>query len=89
MKYLDEKEFSEKNARRLRDLGVKINLKDATKEEVDEYVELMYTHGHMQISEYEKYQRNEENRAVKGTIISAGIILASIFLLPKLFKENK
>lgn len=73
--------------KRLFDLKQKINLKVASNEERDEYMQLLYNNGSITRQQYEAYKSNQNaEELVNGALTIGGIILAT-WLISKLFEK--
>ena len=73
---------------RLNSLSQKLNNNQATKDEKDEYMQLMYSYGKITSQQYQEYLRNKDdsNELVNGALAIGGIFLLG-YLLSKLFEK--
>ena len=73
---------------RLNYLSQRLNQNQASKDEKDEYMSLMYNYGKITHQQYQQYLNNKENsnELVNGALAIGGIFLLG-YLLSKLFEK--
>ncbi len=73
---------------RLSYLGDKVKSGNATKEEKDEFMEYMYTHGNIDEEQYFSFKNGINADKIVNAALSVGAVVLIAFLLDELFSRK-
>ena len=74
--------------KRLSYLGDKVNLGNATKEEKDEFMRMLYKNGSITQKQFNDYQTNQNTEEIVKAALAIGVVILIGYLLKEIFSSK-